>query len=60
MDDIDLVDFSDGFFTNNTDFTTIVPTLTPPLVSSGIVQLYAVKHNPFGILSECAGRLQPE
>ncbi len=47
VDDIDLVDFSDGFFTNNTDFTTIVPTLTPPLVSSGIVQLYAVKHNPF-------------
>jgi hypothetical protein len=47
VENADLVNFSDGFFTNNTDFTTIVPTLTPPLVSSGIVQLYAVKHNPF-------------
>lgn len=45
--DVDLVNYSDGFFTNATDFATITPTLTPPLATSGIVQLYAVKHNPF-------------
>jgi hypothetical protein len=45
--EVDLINYSDGYFTNNTDFTTMTPTLTPPLVSSGIVQLYAVKHNPF-------------
>jgi len=43
----DSVNFSDGFFTNNTDFTKIQPTLTPPLAQSGIVALYAAKHNPF-------------
>jgi phosphatidylinositol-3-phosphatase len=43
----DLVNISDGYFTNNTDFSTILPTLTPPLTSAGIVALYAVKHNPF-------------
>jgi hypothetical protein len=45
--DVDLVNYSDGFFSNNTDFTTITPALTPALTNSGIVQLYAVKHNPF-------------
>jgi phosphatidylinositol-3-phosphatase len=43
----DLVDYSDGNFTNNTDFTKINPQLTPPLSTSDIVQLYASKHNPF-------------
>jgi phosphatidylinositol-3-phosphatase len=43
----DGVNYSDGFFTNNTDFTTIKPTLTPALTQSDIVFLYAVKHNPF-------------
>ncbi|HTQ53619.1 MAG TPA: alkaline phosphatase family protein [Bryobacteraceae bacterium] len=43
----DLVNYSDGQFTNNTDFSTITPVLTPPLASSAIVNLYAVKHNPF-------------
>ena len=43
----DNVNVSDGFFTNNTDFTKIMPTLTPPLTSSDLVFLYAVKHNPF-------------
>jgi hypothetical protein len=43
----DLVNFSDGFFTNNTDFSTITPVLNPPLDQSGIVALYAAKHNPF-------------
>ena len=45
--DADFINYSDGFFTNNTDFNSITPALTPPLASSGIVQLYAVKHNPF-------------
>jgi hypothetical protein len=43
----DLVNISDGFFTNNTDFSTILPVLTPALTSSDIVALYAAKHNPF-------------
>ncbi len=30
-----------------TDFTTIMPTLTPPLSQSDLVAVYAVKHNPF-------------
>ncbi len=43
----DKVDYSDGVFTNLTDFSAIQPTLNPPLTTSNIVQLYAVKHNPF-------------
>ncbi|HTY84333.1 MAG TPA: alkaline phosphatase family protein [Silvibacterium sp.] len=43
----DTVNYSDGNFTNNTDFTKINPQLTPPLSQGDIVQLYAVKHNPF-------------
>ncbi len=41
------VNYSDGNFTNNTDFSKINPQLTPPLTSGDIVQLYASKHNPF-------------
>src|SRR5579862_2453928 len=47
MTGADLVDYSDGNFTNNTDFTKINPQLNPPLTTSDIVQLYASKHNPF-------------
>lgn len=43
----DTVNFSDGFFTNNTDFSSIAPALNPPLTQAGIVALYAAKHNPF-------------
>jgi hypothetical protein len=43
----DRVNSSDGFFTNNTDFSTITPTLTPPLTQGDVVSLYAAKHNPF-------------
>jgi len=43
----DNVNYSDGVYTNNTNFTSITPILTPPLASSGIVFLYAAKHNPF-------------
>ena len=43
----DGVNISDGFYSNLTDFSKIVPAQTPPLSASGIVALYAVKHNPF-------------
>ena len=43
----DMVDYSDGNFSNLTDFTKINPQLNPPLTTSDIVQLYASKHNPF-------------
>jgi len=43
----DLVNYSDGNFTNLTNFAFINPQLNPPLSSSNIVQLYAAKHNPF-------------
>ena len=43
----DRVNYSDGFYTNNTDFSKITPTLNPPLSSAAIVSLYASKHNPF-------------
>jgi hypothetical protein len=43
----DGLNFSDGFFTNNTDFSVITPVLNPPLTQSQIVALYAAKHDPF-------------
>jgi len=43
----DRVNYSDGFFTNNTDFSSIQPALNPPLTKADIVSLYAAKHNPF-------------
>lgn len=43
----DQINYSDGFFSNLTDFSTLTPPQTPPLNSSGIVALYAAKHNPF-------------
>ncbi len=43
----DLVNYSDGFFTNNTDFSQIQPALNPPLSQGSVVALYAVKHVPF-------------
>lgn len=43
----DGVNYSDGNFTNKTDFSKINPQLTPPLSQTDIVQLYAAKHNPF-------------
>jgi phosphatidylinositol-3-phosphatase len=43
----DLITYSDGFFTNLTDFSTILPALNPPLTQGNVVKLYAAKHNPF-------------
>jgi len=52
----DLVDYSDGEYTNNTDFTAINAVLTAagasPVSTSNIVQLYASKHNPFVYFQE--------
>jgi len=47
LEGADNVNTSDGYFTDSTDFTAIMPTLTPPLTSASLVALYAVKHNPF-------------
>jgi len=43
----DRVNYSDGVFTNSTDFSQIQPTLNPPLSQGDVVKLYAAKHNPF-------------
>ncbi len=43
----DLVNNSDGIYSNLTDFSKFSPVLNPPLTSAGIVNLYAAKHNPF-------------
>ncbi len=43
----DLINTSDGIFTNLTNFSEIMPVQTPPLTSADIVSLYASKHNPF-------------
>src|ERR1700676_2803713 len=40
----DRVNYSDGFFTNNTDFTQILPALNPPLTQGDVVALYAATH----------------
>jgi phosphatidylinositol-3-phosphatase len=40
------VNYSDGFFSDATDFTQIFPPVSPPLSQSDVVKLYAVKHNP--------------
>ena len=43
----DNVSYSDGFFTDLTDFSKINPQLNPPLSQNDVVRLYASKHNPF-------------
>ena len=47
MGGADGVNYSDGFFTDSTNFGAITPTLTPPLSQGDVVKLYAAKHNPF-------------
>lgn len=44
---VDGVNYSDGLYSNLTDFNAITPALTPALNASEVVSLYAVKHNPF-------------
>jgi len=55
----DTINSSDGYFTNNTDFTKITPAQTPALTQSGIVSLYASKHNPFVYFSSIQEGVQP-
>jgi hypothetical protein len=55
----DTINTSDGYFTNNTDFTKIAPAQTPALSSSDIVALYASKHNPFVYFSSVQEGIQP-
>jgi hypothetical protein len=55
----DTVNYSDGLFTNNTNFSVIAPALTPALTSSDIVSLYASKHNPFVYFSSVQEGVQP-
>ena len=43
----DRVNYSDGLFSNLTDFNSLMPVQIPPLASRMIVALYAAKHNPF-------------
>ncbi len=43
----DFVNYSDGVYASNTDFTKIIPALNPPLSQSDVVALYAAKHDPF-------------
>jgi hypothetical protein len=47
LDGADRINYSDGIYTNLTDFTKITPALTPPLTRDNIVRQYAAKHNPF-------------
>jgi phosphatidylinositol-3-phosphatase len=47
LEGADLITYSDGVFTNLTDFSKINPQLNPPLSQSDVVKLYAAKHNPF-------------
>jgi phosphatidylinositol-3-phosphatase len=60
----DFVDYSDGNFTNNTSFTAINTALTAgggtPVNSGDIVQLYAVKHNPFAYFQDIQQGTNPE
>jgi hypothetical protein len=47
LDGPDRVNYSDGIYSNLTDFSKLVPAQTPPLTSASIVAQYAAKHNPF-------------
>lgn len=55
----DGVNYSDGVYTNNTDFTKVLPLITPPLTSADLVFLYAVKHNPFAYFRSVQEGEQP-
>lgn len=43
----DNVNYSDGVYTDKTDFSKITPALNPALSQKDVVALYASKHNPF-------------
>jgi phosphatidylinositol-3-phosphatase len=43
----DKVNYSDGFFTDSSDFAAILPQQSPTPTTANVVQLYASKHDPF-------------
>ncbi|MCU1226249.1 MAG: Phosphoesterase family protein [Edaphobacter sp.] len=55
----DNIDYSDGFFSNLTDFTKILPVQNPPLTQGDIVALYAAKHNPFAYFRDIQEGFDP-
>jgi len=55
----DGVNYSDGVYTNLTNFANITPAITPPLTSADLVFLYAAKHNPFVYFSSIQEGIQP-
>ncbi len=55
----DMVADSDGVYTDTTNFSTIFPTLNPPLSQADLVDLYAVKHNPFVYFANVQGGANP-
>jgi phosphatidylinositol-3-phosphatase len=55
----DYVSYSDGFFTNLTDFSKINPQLNPPLTQGDVVKLYAAKHNPFVYFANVQSGVNP-
>ena len=54
----DGVNYSDGVYTNNTNFANVGPAATP-LTSASLVFLYAAKHNPFVYFSSIQEGTQP-
>lgn len=55
----DGINYSDGVYSNLTNFANITPAITPALTSADLVFLYAAKHNPFVYFSSIQEGLQP-
>ena len=53
------VNNSDGVYTDQTNFSLIKPVQNPPLSTSQVVSLYAVKHNPFAYFRSVQEGEQP-
>jgi hypothetical protein len=55
----DGINYSDGVYSNLTNFANITPAIAPPLTSADLVFLYAAKHNPFVYFSSIQEGTQP-
>jgi len=55
----DGINYSDGVYSNLTNFANITPAITPALTSADLVFLYAAKHNPFVYFSSIQEGVQP-
>jgi hypothetical protein len=60
LEGVDRVNYSDGVYSNLTDFSKIKPTLAPPLSQSDVVKLYAAKHNPFVYFQDVQEAINPK